>query len=265
MTIDTVMGGLDFIYTALSLPTAVAVSRDGDELFVYDGVAALVFRAFLVDGYPSPGFSGGVFAGGVAGNFGDGGVSVFAGLSSGGGLAVTPSGELIISDSGAVARLYCRLHMNRSNLFESPPAGNNRLRIVAAVPDTARTLSVIAGTGALSPYVDNAASLAATVPAPAYVATQSNGDVIFSDASRFVVRSVSYGGGIVARLAGTSGVPGFVGGPALSARLGRPAGICTMTYPSTVHYFAGESIGCACSVCFSDLVLPARFAFAFVE
>lgn len=235
MTVNTIIGGSSNIYPSLSDPTAVAVSPDGSELFVFDGGANQIFRAALVKGYPID--AGSVFAGGASGDFGDNGPSLSAGLSAGYGLAVTPGGSLLVSDTGALwFATLGRWHSIQPRLC----AGNDRVRVVMSVPEPPRPLSVIAGSGVQTPYVDNAPALSAVVGAPVYIVAQPNRDVVFSDAKNYVVRSASYGAGRVTRLAGTSGVSGFSGGPALSARLGRPAGVCVG--PSSEFYIAGECV-----------------------
>lgn len=149
------------------------------------------------------------------------------------------------------------LHRRTDEPPPSPSTGNNRLRLVDAAPEPPRPLKTVAGSGAQSPFIDNAPSLAATVVSPAYVATLPNGDVVFTDAAHFTVRSVSYGGGSVARVAGTSGVSGFVGGSALAARLGRPAGICVPYYSADTIFFAGTCLSrCLSRLCCDQFGAP---------
>lgn len=96
------------------------------------------------------------------------------------------------------------------------------------------------------PYVDGLRGSLAAVENPSYVAVLANNDTVFSDAAHSVVRSVSYGTGIVGRVAGVPGVPGFKEGPALTALMSSPAGLCSMSttaVPLGDLYIAGEGPG----------------------
>ena len=125
-------------------------------------------------------------------------------------------------------------------------AGHHELRLLSPSPEAPRDLSVVAGSGLTAPYVDGLRGSLAAVEHPSYVTVLANNDTVFSDAAYSVVRSVSYGTGILGRVAGVPGVSGFQGGPALAALMRSPAGLCSMsttTAPLGALYIAGAVPG----------------------
>ena len=114
---------------------------------------------------------------------------------------------------------------------------------MTAVTDPPVTVKVLAGSGANDTYSNETRAHSAVLNSPTYVASAPNGDVYFTDSANSVLRSFSYGTGIVGRVAGTPGLSGFRSGRALSALLGSPAGLCVPSpygAPQVV-VFAGEN------------------------
>ena len=116
------------------------------------------------------------------------------------GLAVAPSGDLVVADAVA--------HVVR------------RVDLVTGV------VSIVAGTGEPGSTGDGGRAESARLRAPRGVAFGPGGDLYIADAGANVVRKVSAASGVITRVAG-SGEPGSSGdgGPALSARLNAPSGV----------------------------------------
>jgi sugar lactone lactonase YvrE len=88
-----------------------------------------------------------------------------------------------------------------------------------------RTVSTIAGTGAVGYSGDTGAAAAATLANPAAVAYDTHGNLFLADASNHTVREIS-SSGIITTLAGT-GIEGYSGdgAAATSAQLDTPTGV----------------------------------------
>jgi sugar lactone lactonase YvrE len=135
----------------------------------------------------------------TAGNGGDLGPAVAAQFLTPSGIALDLQGNLLISDTG-----------------------NNRLRRVDAVTQVVNT---IAGIGTAGFTGDNGAASAAELSAPTAVVVDGSGNIFFCDTGNSVIREIT--GTTIRTVAGTgtAGASGD-GGPATSAQLNRPTGLC---------------------------------------
>ncbi len=135
---------------------------------------------------------------GVKGFSGDGAAAVYAQLNSPVGVIADAAGDLYISDTG-----------------------NQRIRKVTV----AGIVTTIAGTGAKGRSPDGAAAAQAQLNAPAWLALNADGSLVFSETGNHDVRVLTVAGqiGTIAGI-GTRGSSGD-GGPAVSAALDTPQGI----------------------------------------
>ena len=136
----------------------------------------------------------------VGGNVRDGGPASEAALNAPYHLAVSPSGELYITDSL-----------------------NHRVRRVD--PGTG-LISTVAGTGESGYSGDGGPATAARLRSPQGVAVDAAGNVLISEYGNGVIRRVDRGSGTITTIAGT-GASGFGGdgGPATQARFNGPSGM----------------------------------------
>jgi len=131
-------------------------------------------------------------------------ISTVAGGDSGAwdpeGLAVAPSGDLVVADPAA--------HLVR------------RVDVVTGV------VSIVAGTGVAGSTGDGGRSENARLRSPRGVCFGPGGDLYIADLGAHVVRKVSAASGVITTVAG-NGDPGSSGdgGPAASARLNAPCGL----------------------------------------
>jgi hypothetical protein len=176
-------------------PVGVAVADNGDVYFAdtenhaIRKVAAVTGVITTVAGTGSPGSSG------------DGGPATSARLSHPEDLALAPTGDLYIADTG-----------------------NHRIRRVTAATGN---ISTVAGTGARGFGGDGGPAVAARLDSPRGVAVAAGGDLYVGDRGNNRIRRVSAATGAIATVAGT-GAAGHAGdgGPATAARLSRPEGLC---------------------------------------
>jgi hypothetical protein len=142
------------------------------------------------------------FAGqlGSIGSSGNGVAATAALLNSPRGLALTPSGDLVIADSG-----------------------NNLVRLVTM---SSQQISTIAGTGVAGDSGDGQQATAAELNLPYGVAVRQDGAIAIADRENQVVRLVS-NGGVIYTIAGNGGVAGYdgEGGSPTLAHLNEPAGV----------------------------------------
>jgi len=139
-----------------------------------------------------------VAGGGGAGYDGDGGPAASAHLRSPRGVAVRPSGEMYVADSG-----------------------NNAIRLV----DTQGRITTVAGTGLPGYTGDHGDASGARLRQPAGVAVTTSGVVYVADTGNHVIRRIGMDG-VISSVAGT-GRPGYDGdgGPATAAALREPSGV----------------------------------------
>ena len=177
-------------------PASAALVAPGAMAFGGNGVVYVVERLYhrvrkidLVRGVITT-----VAGNGQEGFAGDGGQAVAATLSFPAGVAVDPSGDLYIADTG-----------------------NNRIREVAA-----RTgiITTVAGNGVRGFGGDNGPARSAVLNRPDGIAADSSGNVFITDSGNHRVRKIDETNDVITTVAG-NGSPGFSGdfGPATSASL----------------------------------------------
>jgi hypothetical protein len=181
----------------LNFPTAVAVTADGG--FLIADFANQVVRKVSAGGVITR------VAGttGVAGSIGDDGPATDAQLNSPTAVAVTVDGGFLIADSG-----------------------NQVVRKVSA----GGVITRVAGTtGVAGRLGDDGPATDAQLNHPYKVAVTADGEFLIADSGNQVVRKVS-AGGVITRVAGTTGVGGSIGddGPATDAQFESPRGIAAM-------------------------------------
>jgi sugar lactone lactonase YvrE len=173
----------------LNSPMAVAVGSDGTLYIADTGNQRIrAVRAGAIS----------TFAGsGVRGFSGDGGAATAAALNRPVALAVDAGGALLVCDQG-----------------------NERVRRISN-----GQIATVAGNGTQGFTGDGAAATAAELNEPSGVAVSADGRVFIADTGNQRVRVVA-SSGVISTFAGT-GVAGFGGdgGPAVAARLNRPAGL----------------------------------------
>ncbi|MBV6509295.1 MAG: Serine/threonine-protein kinase PknD [Acidimicrobiales bacterium] len=175
----------------LNSPEGVAVS-DGGDLYIADTGNNRIRRVRadgVIETYAGSGGSGYV---------GDGSSARDAEFAAPSGLAVEPSGDLYIADTG-----------------------NNVVRVV----DAGGVVTTVAGRGESGDTGDGAPAVDALLDAPEGVATDGDGNVYVADTGNNRVRVISPDG-VIAAFAGT-GTAGFEGdgGPAVEALLDAPEGV----------------------------------------
>jgi sugar lactone lactonase YvrE len=192
--IRQVSGGV-ITTTATGLQTAEGIAVDGaGNVYVADSNANQVKRISV------PSLTVTVIAGtGVAGSSGDNGPAINATLNFPAAVAVDAAGNVYVADQN-----------------------NHRVRKI----DTGGTITTVAGTGIAGFSGDGALATSAQLNAPAGVAVDTAGTVLYiADANNQRVRRVNIGG-VINTFAGT-GVFGFTGdnGPASNASLAAPRGV----------------------------------------
>jgi hypothetical protein len=177
----------------LTGPQDVAVARNGDVYIGNDGACEVRKISGATDIVS-------IVAGtGICGNSGNGGPATSAQLNDASGVAVDARGNLYISDST-----------------------DNQIRRVSAATGI---ITAFAGTGTPGYSGDNGQAAAAEIDYPWGVTVASNGDVIFSDETNAVIRSVAPNG-VITTIAGNH-TYGYSGdhGPATSASLEFPTNV----------------------------------------
>ncbi|MFN7933880.1 MAG: hypothetical protein U0R19_11155 [Bryobacteraceae bacterium] len=172
---------------SIYFPTALALDTAGN---LYIAEAGPRIRKVLTSGIITT-----IAGNGTSGYSGDGGPAVAASFSYTGGLAIQPSGDLYISDTG-----------------------NQRIRRVTP----AGQIDTVAGTGSASFTGDGGPALAASLSLPSHILFTPTGDLIFCDAGNHRIRKIATDGRI-STIAGTGGI-GFAGdgGSALNATFYTP-------------------------------------------
>jgi len=175
----------------LSAPEAVAVDASGN-VYIADSENNRVLRI------APAGLTAVVAGDGTAGYAGDGGQALLARLNQPSGLALAPSGEIYIADTG-----------------------NHRIRKIAP----SGLISTVAGSGAQGFSGDGGSATSAQLNAPEACAVDANGNLYITDTGNNRVRMVDTKG-VISTIAGTgeSGYGGD-GGAATSAKLQSPAGL----------------------------------------
>jgi sugar lactone lactonase YvrE len=137
---------------------------------------------------------------GAAGSSGDGGAATAATLTSPGGVAVDPAGNVYIADTG-----------------------NNKIRMVSAANGIINT---IAGTGTAGYTGDQSTPITATLTAPTQLAWSPLGILYVADTGNSAVRAIALSESLITTAAGSAN-PGFDGdgGPGQSAQLLNPSGV----------------------------------------
>jgi NHL repeat-containing protein len=162
--------------TANPPPAALATDAAGDLFIDYptaDRVAVLAATAGTVFGTPaSTGKPVTVAGTGHAGFGGDGGSATAAQLDEPGGIAVDPTGDLLIADTG-----NCRVRMVAA-------AGGTRDGVALATGQ----IATVAGTGVCGSSGDGGPALQAQVWDPGALATDPSGDVFVADQGNRTVR-----------------------------------------------------------------------------
>ena len=155
----------------LSNPSGIAIDGAGD-VFIADSGNNVVRRVDAISSVIT------TYAGqmGVAGYAGDGGAATSALLTSPRGLAFTPGGDLVITDSG-----------------------NNAIRLVSV---TSNQIQTIAGTGVAGYNQDGIAATLAELNDPYGVAVRSDGAIAIADLENQRVRLVDTSG-VISTAAGT--------------------------------------------------------------
>ena len=139
---------------------------------------------------------------GSAGYSGDGHAATSAKLSSPQGLASTPTGDLVIADSG-----------------------NNVIRLLSLTSGTIGSINTIAGTGVAGYSGDGRSATAASLKDPYGVAVRLDGAIAIADMGNQVVRLLDLSGNI--NTVAGNGQSAFAGdnGPATQASLNTPAAV----------------------------------------
>ena len=178
------------VWARLAVPRGVAADGAGN-LYIADTAN---HRIRKVDAAGTITTMAGTGTESFGGSSGDGGPAVDAQLNSPWGLALDGAGNLYIAD-----------------------AGNNRIRKV----DAAGVITTVAGRGSIG---DGGAATGARL-GPIGVALDGYDNLYIADFENNRIRKVDAGTGVISTVAGSSG--GYSGddGPAVAARLNRPAGV----------------------------------------
>lgn len=165
----------------LNSPEGIAVDAAGDVFIAdtnNDAVREVVAATrnmvtYAGDGTGMPGFSG------------DGALAIGAKLNAPYGVALDPTGNLYIADSG-----------------------NNRVRVV----NTSGYINTFAGNGTPAYLGDGAAATSAELYSPLGVACDPAGNVYIADARNYVVRKVNAVSGVITTIAGTNASDNYIDG-----------------------------------------------------
>jgi len=214
-TITTVAGdgnfgtiGADGIATSVSLsgPQSIFVDGAGNILFSESG------RIRKVDTFGNIT----TVAGGGSGPYGasgDGMLAIDIKLSSTGGVAVDPSGNIYLSDSGLIRKV-----------------------------DTSGIIATVAGGGSLSANGDGGDAFQAVLDYPSMLALDRTGNLYISEPNRARIRKVDTAGIITTIAGGGKGtVSGGDGGPATAAVINSPEGI-TVDSAGNIYISTGNKI-----------------------
>ena len=177
-------------------PAAVAIDTSGN-VDVLDQATNTVRRISVSTGALSVIVGN---AAGVSGFSGDNGQATNAKLNLPSGMAMDPSGNLFIADTG-----------------------NQRIRRVDA---STGIITTVAGTGNAGYTGDGGLAAVAQLSHPAAVATDSQGNLFIADSANAAIRKVDVHTGLISTVAGT-GIVGFSGdnSAAVAAKLNQPLGI----------------------------------------
>lgn len=204
-TISTMGGRTRFFYgddgPALSagLGPKIFVALDSTDSVLVTDVSNVRIRRAFFDGTFNT-----IAGNGIEGYTGDGGLAVSATLRGPATTAADSAGTVYIADSD-----------------------NNVIRAIIN-----STITTYAGTGTAGSSGDGGPATTATFSAPFGLAVNPADNALFiADTGNHVVRRVDPISGIVTRVAGTSGSPGFSGdgGPATTAQLSSPKGVAVDT------------------------------------
>jgi sugar lactone lactonase YvrE len=182
------------IYASLNQPEGVCVTPDGGTLYISDTNNERIREVTLFNGNITTSAGTGSCCGS-----GDGASALLATFNQPRGLALSPSGNLYIADTG-----------------------DNRVREVLS-PSTPGIVTSVAGTGGSGYSGDNGPALSATFRTIYDVFVDVTGNVFVTDSGNNNVRRVNASNQSITTVVGT-GVAGYTGdnGPALAARLSRP-------------------------------------------
>ena len=197
---------------------------------------------------------------GTAGYTGDGAAATAATLKAPGAVALDPTGNLYVADTGnnVVRLIGIEGNVIRSvtpvGLLNAPKGlatdvqgnvyiadtGNNVIREVVA---KTTQIATIAGTGTAGSTGDTGAATAAKLKAPAAVAVDASGNIYIADTGNNTVRKIAASTGIITTIAGTAGTPGNTGdgGAATSATLNIPSQIAVDAAGDVVIACAGSN------------------------
>jgi sugar lactone lactonase YvrE len=248
----------------LYFPVGVALDASGS-LYIADSYNNRIRKVAAGSGIIST-----VAGNGTAGFLGDGGPATTAGLASPRGVALDPSGNLYITDSGnrrirevaAGSGIISTVAGNGTGEFSgdggpATAAGlfsvtspaldasgnlyiadtyNYRIRKVVA---ESGIISTVAGNGSAGFSGDGGPATAAGLARPFGLALDASGNLYFADTDNYRIRKVTAGSGIISTVAG-NGSTGFSGdgGPATAARLS-PVGVALDA--SGNLYFTGNN------------------------
>jgi sugar lactone lactonase YvrE len=157
--------------------------------------------------------------GGTAGFSGDGRRAVTALLNKPQGVWVDADGNVYIADTE-----------------------NHCIRKVTAIGGL---IATVAGTGGVSGFSgDGGSAAAAHLNKPRGIWGDADGNLYIADTDNHCIRKVTASTGIIATVAGTGGLAGYLGdgGPATEAKLNKPQGVCR--YPSGNLYIADTENHC---------------------
>ncbi len=178
----------------LNGPHGVAVDASGD-LFIADTGNNAIREVVQATGIIVT-----VAGTGTAGYSGDGGAAASAQLNGPYDVAIGPSGNLFIADTG-----------------------NN---VIREVVQATGTIITVAGTGSAGYSGDGAAATSAQLNGPVSIAVDANGNLFIADAGNNAIREVLQATGTIITVAGT-GTAGYSGdgGLATAAQLNSPDGL----------------------------------------
>ncbi len=186
--------GAPAIAAQISSPDSLVVDAAGN-LYIADASSAVIREVVKSTGTITT-----VAGSGVSGYHGDGGLAIYANISTPAGLALDADGNLYFSDQS-----------------------NN---VVREVVKSTGTMITVAGNGHAGYSGDGGLATAAQLKNPAALAIDGAGNIYIADAYNSVVRMLSKATGTISTVAGT-GTSGYSGdtGAATKAQLNTPFGL----------------------------------------